>query len=42
MVVEVVDPVAHYAALMERLFDFERIAGMFKAGFACASMPCTP
>jgi phosphoglucomutase len=33
MVVEVVDPVAQYAALMERLFDFERIAAMFKAGF---------
>jgi phosphoglucomutase len=32
-VVEVVDPVAHYAALMERLFDFERIAHMFKIGF---------
>ena len=33
LTVEVVDPVAHYAALMEQLFDFGRIAAMFKAGF---------
>lgn len=33
MTVEVVDPVAQYAALMEGLFDFERIAAMFKGGF---------
>jgi phosphoglucomutase len=33
MIVEVVDPVAQYAALMERLFDFERIAAMFRTGF---------
>ncbi len=33
MVVEVVDPVADYAALMEQLFDFEAIAGLFGAGF---------
>jgi len=33
MAVEVVDPVAEYAALMERLFDFEAIAGLLKGGF---------
>ncbi|MBV2361063.1 alpha-D-glucose phosphate-specific phosphoglucomutase [Thalassococcus sp. CAU 1522] len=33
MVVEVVDPVADYAALMERLFDFDAIAGLFASGF---------
>jgi phosphoglucomutase len=33
MLVEVVDPVADYAALMERLFDFEAIREMFAAGF---------
>jgi phosphoglucomutase len=33
MIVEVVDPVSHYAALMERLFDFGRIAAMFEGGF---------
>ena len=31
--VSVVDPVADYAALMERLVDFGRIAAMFRAGF---------
>jgi phosphoglucomutase len=31
--VEVVDPVADYAALMERLFDFDAIAGLFAGGF---------
>ncbi|WP_199533359.1 alpha-D-glucose phosphate-specific phosphoglucomutase [Rhodovulum sp. 12E13] len=31
--VEVVDPVADYAALMERLFDFDRIAALFAGGF---------
>jgi phosphoglucomutase len=31
--VEVVDPVATYAALMERLFDFDRIASLLKSGF---------
>jgi phosphoglucomutase len=33
MVVEVVDPVADYAALMETLFDFPAIRALFKAGF---------
>jgi phosphoglucomutase len=32
-VVEVIDPVAIHAALMERLFDFDRIRAMFRAGF---------
>jgi phosphoglucomutase len=33
MVVEVVDPVADYAALMETLFDFAAIRAMFAGGF---------
>jgi phosphoglucomutase len=33
MVVDVVDPVTDYAALMETLFDFPAIAAMFKGGF---------
>ncbi len=33
MVVDVVDPVADYAALMESLFDFPAIAAMFRGGF---------
>ncbi len=33
MVVDVVDPVADYAALMETLFDFPAIAAMFAGGF---------
>jgi phosphoglucomutase len=33
MVVEVIDPVADYAALMESLFDFGAIRAMFKGGF---------
>jgi len=33
MIVDVVDPVADYAALMETLFDFPAIAAMFSAGF---------
>ena len=33
MVVEVVDPVADYAALMEKLFDFGAIRAMFAGGF---------
>ncbi|MBL8582514.1 MAG: alpha-D-glucose phosphate-specific phosphoglucomutase, partial [Rhizobiaceae bacterium] len=33
MTIEVIDPVVDYAALMETLFDFEAIAGMFKCGF---------
>lgn len=32
-VVAVLDPVADYAALMERLVDFERIGAMFRSGF---------
>jgi phosphoglucomutase len=32
-VVEIVDPVENYAALMQRLFDFDRIATLFKGGF---------
>ncbi len=32
-VVEVVDPVSEYAALMEQLFDFDAIHGLFAAGF---------
>ena len=32
-VVEVVDPVASYAALMERLFDFDAIRALFAGGF---------
>jgi phosphoglucomutase len=33
MVVEVVDPVADYAALMERLFDFDAIRAIVEGGF---------
>ena len=33
MVVEVIDPVADYAALMESLFDFEAIRALFAGGF---------
>ena len=33
MIVDVVDPVADYAALMETLFDFPAIRAMFGAGF---------
>ena len=33
MAVEVIDPVADYAALMQTLFDFDAIAGLFKSGF---------
>ncbi len=33
MVVEVVDPVADYQALMETLFDFDAIRGLFASGF---------
>ena len=33
MVVEVIDPVADYAELMEQLFDFERIRALFAGGF---------
>ncbi len=34
MIVDVVDPVADYAALMETLFDFPAIRAMFAGGFA--------
>ena len=34
MTVEVVDPVADYAALMESLFDFDAIAGLIAGGFS--------
>jgi len=33
MQVEVVDPVADYAALMEKLFDFDAIRALFASGF---------
>lgn len=31
--VEIVDPVADYADLMETIFDFPKISGLFKSGF---------
>lgn len=33
MTVEIVDPVADYAALMETLFDFDKIRALFMGGF---------
>ena len=33
MEIEVVDPVADYAALMEKLFDFDKIRALFSDGF---------
>jgi phosphoglucomutase len=33
LTVKVIDPVADYAALMERLFDFDAIRAMFRSGF---------
>ncbi|NNE89925.1 MAG: alpha-D-glucose phosphate-specific phosphoglucomutase [Silicimonas sp.] len=33
LAVEIVDPVEDYAALMETLFDFNKIADLFKSGF---------
>lgn len=33
MAVEIVDPVADYAELMERIFDFDRIGDLFRGGF---------
>jgi phosphoglucomutase len=33
MTIEVVDPVADYAELMERIFDFDRIRDLFRGGF---------
>ncbi|MGH7120299.1 MAG: alpha-D-glucose phosphate-specific phosphoglucomutase [Acetobacteraceae bacterium] len=34
MVVEIVDPVADYATLMQTLFDFDRIRALFASGFS--------
>ncbi|MBX9758302.1 MAG: alpha-D-glucose phosphate-specific phosphoglucomutase [Beijerinckiaceae bacterium] len=31
--IEIIDPVADYQALMEKLFDFDRIRDLFKSGF---------
>ncbi len=33
MQVEIIDPVSDYAALMEQLFDFEKIKALFQSGF---------
>jgi phosphoglucomutase len=33
MTVTVIDPVAEYAALMERIFDFDRLRDLFRGGF---------
>jgi len=33
MAVEIIDPVADYAELMERIFDFERLRDLFRGGF---------
>ncbi|MEO9825554.1 MAG: alpha-D-glucose phosphate-specific phosphoglucomutase [Paracoccaceae bacterium] len=33
LTVEIVDPVEDYAALMETLFDFDKIAALFQSGF---------
>ncbi|MEL7344423.1 MAG: alpha-D-glucose phosphate-specific phosphoglucomutase [Pseudomonadota bacterium] len=33
MAVEIIDPVTDYAALMDTLFDFDAIAGLFRSGF---------
>ena len=33
MTVEVIDPVADYKQLMEKLFDFDAIRALFKSGF---------
>jgi phosphoglucomutase len=33
MAVEIVDPVADYAELMERIFDFDRLSDLFRGGF---------
>ena len=33
MAIDVIDPVADYQALMETLFDFDAIRGLFKSGF---------
>lgn len=36
MIVQVIDPVADYAALMETLFDFDAIRALFRSGFRMA------
>jgi phosphoglucomutase len=36
MIVQVIDPVVDYAALMETLFDFEAIRALFRSGFRMA------
>src|SRR5437764_8208756 len=33
MNVEIIDPVADYAELMERIFDFDRLRHLFRGGF---------
>jgi phosphoglucomutase len=33
MTVEIIDSIADYAALMERIFDFDRLCELFRAGF---------
>src|SRR5260221_1160088 len=33
MIVEIIDPVADYAELMERIFDFDRLRELFRGGF---------
>jgi len=33
MILEVIDPVSDYAALMQKLFDFDAIRDLFKSGF---------
>ena len=33
MLVEIIDPVADYAELMERIFDFDRLRELFQSGF---------
>jgi len=33
MTIEIIDPVADYAELMERIFDFDRLAALFRGGF---------
>ena len=33
MTVEIIDPIADYAALMERIFDFDRLRELFRGGF---------
>jgi phosphoglucomutase len=33
MAIDVIDPVTEYAALMERIFDFDRLRDLFRGGF---------